>query len=103
MNTNQPLTIADLKHFIRCQSIRDSRNYDANSWRIETNSIRQQRRRVQREFQARYNNDNAELIPGDYFGTRLRIERYSIDYIPGQYSPTEIWDAVHGYFYQTNS
>ncbi len=96
------MTISDLKHYVTCQSIRDSRNYDVSSWRDETNMIRRQRARVWREFSGRWRNNQAELIPGQYYGGRLIITKSNIDYIPGQYSPTEIWDAVHDYFTQTN-
>ena len=94
------LTIQDLKSFVRSQSTRDFLNYDRQSWIDETNMIRRQRAKFNKRFRYWWNNTEAELIPGTYFGTRLIITENDIDYIPGQYAPTEIWHAVYDYFDQ---
>ena len=94
------LTVQDLKSFVRSQSTRDFLNYDRQSWIDETNMIRRQRAKFNKRFRAWWNNTEAELVPGKYFGTRLIITENDIDYIPGQYAPTEIWHAVYDYFDQ---
>jgi len=94
-------TLKDLASFVRSQSIRDSRNYDADGWRSETNFIRSQRRWVQKDFGARWRSGTEELIPGKY--GRLSIaDDGTPNYIPGQYAPTEIWYWIHVYLKQTS-
>lgn len=94
-------TLKDLASFVRSQSIRDSRNYDPDGWRSETNFIRRQRRWVYNDFGPRWRLGTEELKPGRY--GRLRIASDGTPhYIPGQYAPTEIWYWVHVYLEQTN-
>lgn len=94
------LTIADLKSFVRAQSRRDSANYDAHSWRADSNLMQAQRRRVYKEFAHRWHNATEQIIPGNY--GRLTITDSDIDYCAGQYPPTEIWNAVYVYFAATS-
>ena len=98
---NTALTIADLKSFVRSQSRRDFADYgDIRPWRDDSNTMQSQRRRVKRDYGARWKNESAQLIPGKY--GRLTITETSIDYCVGQYAPTEIWDAVYAYLHATN-
>ena len=45
--------------------------------------------------------DDKALIPGEYFAGRLIITDKKIEYIPGQYAPTEIYWALEDYFSKT--
>lgn len=95
------LTIADLKSFVRAQSRRDPANYDAQSWRADSNLMQAQRRRVYKDFADRWHNVTEQLIPGNY--GRLTITDHAVQYCAGQYSPTEIWNAVYNYFTATTN
>jgi len=94
-------TLKDLRSFVHSQSRRDSRNYDADGWRQESNFIESQRAKVRRDFGDRWRQGTEELKPGRY--GRLRIASDGTpNYIPGQYAPTEIWYWVHVYLKQTS-
>ena len=94
-------TISDLRSFVKGQSRRDSRDYDADGWRRESNFIESQRAQVRRDFGSRWRSNTEELIPGKY--GRLSIaDDGTPSYIPGQYAPTEIWYWVYVYLQRTN-
>jgi hypothetical protein len=38
------------------------------------------------------------LVVGEYVGGRLLVTESSLEYIVGQYEPTEIWWALEDYF-----
>ena len=44
---------------------------------------------------------DTHLVVGEYFGTRLFITENSLEYITGQYTPTEIWWALEDYLNKT--
>jgi len=96
------LTMADLHLFVRSQSIRDKHNYDLNSWQKESNQIRRQRYAVYNSFPIRWQTKSELLVKGVY-GNRLTIAENVIDFIPCQYSATEIWDYVLIYLRQTDN
>ena len=94
-------TISDLRSFVKGQARRDSRDYDAKGWRIESNFIERQREKVRRDFGPRWRSNTEELVPGKY--GRLSIaDDGTPSYIPGQYAPTEIWFWVYVYLKQTS-
>ena len=45
--------------------------------------------------------EDSSLEVGEYSGTRLLITKDRLEYITGQYTPTEIWWAVEDYFLKT--
>jgi hypothetical protein len=94
-------TMSDLRSYVRSQARRDSRDYDAEGWRLESNLIERQREKVRRDFGPRWRSNTEELVPGNY-GRLTILEDGTPYYVAGQYSPTEIWFWVHEYLNRTN-
>ena len=75
---------------------------DHRFWQADKNKRDRQRRYVFRTWPGRCRSAE-ELIPGNYYGTRLVISQDGeIDYTAGQYAGLELWQAVADYFAKTN-
>ena len=76
---------------------------DHRLWQADKSKRDRQRRYVFRTWPGRCCSDE-ELIPGNYYGTRLVITpEGEIDYTACQYAGLELWQAVADYFAKTNS
>jgi len=103
-------TIADLLRFARSQAVIRSNNYfepsyarpeEVAEWQSDKRRRDAARRKVLRTFPGRI--QSAEVLrPGNYYHGRLIITDGDIIYVSGQYSPTEIYQAVLDYMEATN-
>ena len=94
-------TIKQLKDFCKKQARLSYADYDQEGLRIDSNSIRRARFAAIKAAGMYWDFDDKALIPGEYFAGRLIITDKTIDYIPGQYAPTEIYWALEDYFSKT--
>ena len=96
-------TLADLAAYVRCQARRNFADYgDRRPWMEDANRMQSQRRRVYREYGARWKLGTEPLTPGHY-GRLEILPDGTPEYTPGQYAPTEIWHAVYVYLHATNN
>lgn len=103
-------TITDLLYFARSQAVIRSNNYfapgyarseEVAAWHGDRRRRDAARRKVLRTFPDRI--QGAEILrPGNYYHGRLIITDGDIIYVSGQYSPTEIYQAVLDYMEATN-
>lgn len=94
--TNKILTIGDLKAFAKSRSRLNFKNYGQRELYVsDYNHIRRAQYHCKKH--KLYNETDAPLVAGKYFYGRLIITKNSIEYIAGQYEPTEIWWAVLDY------
>ena len=76
---------------------------DHRYWQADKSKRDRQRRHVFRTWPGRCRSQE-ELIPGNYYGTRLVISPVGeINYTAGQYAGLELWLAVADYFEKTNA
>lgn len=93
------LTIQDLQAFCKRQARLSTLDYDAEGLRSDRNRIRQAKRAAEKSagmYWAAF--PEKPLQCGEYFGGRLIIKKNGIEYITGQYAPTEIYWALESYF-----
>lgn len=95
------LTTKQLKDFCKRQARLRYSDYDQESLKYDVNNIRRARLAAIKQAGMYWDFDDKKLIKGEYFNGRLIIEDNSIDYIPGQYAPTEIYWALEDYFSKT--
>lgn len=96
---NSTKTISDLQAFCKRQAKLSTLDYDAEGLRSDRNRIRQAKRAAEKSagmYWAAFPEKPLEC--GEYFGGRLIVKKNSIEYIPGQYAPTEIYWALEDYF-----
>lgn len=96
------LTIRDLLKFCKSQAKFNMTNYYGSNeaYKLDSRSRRRGREAATRAaglYMAETLKDTP-LIQGKYFSTRLIIGYDKIEYIPGQYAPTEIYWALADYF-----
>jgi len=105
MKKDETLKIYQLVAEIKRQARLCGSNYVGclEAYKSDRNSIRRARREAKKQADYRWYRQDAELIPGEYYGTRLIITKNSIDYIPGQYAPTEVYWALADYFEKTKN
>lgn len=90
------LTIGDLKAFCKRNARLSFLDYgDKESYRGDYNRIRSAQRQC-KKFYAWYCESNP-LINGEYYNGRLIIKDNKIEYITGQYTPTEVYWAFESY------
>lgn len=96
------MILADLKREIKRQARLCYADYGDSSegYRTDRNNIIRARNAAKKTAGMYWHLDDKEVIPGEYFGTRLVITRDSIDYTAGQYAPTEVYWALEDYFHK---
>lgn len=104
MNKESNKTHLDLLRFCRSQARFNMSNYNKESYRLDNNARRNARKaadKVAGIYHGSGSLGSLPLICGKYFGTRLIITEDKIEYIPGQYAPTEIYWAMEDYYRTT--
>lgn len=94
------MTIQDLLAFAKKQARLCTLDYDRQGYIDDKNRIRRVKYAM-RKAAGMYASpmfSNTILLKGEYYGGRLIISDTKIEYIPGQYAPTEIYWAVADYF-----
>lgn len=107
-------SLADLLAFAKAQARIEVRDYvdpyacgqlladQLSAWRDDRRSRDQARKALFRAFPGRLALPDAEkLLPGRYGRLSIGVDG-SIDYVVGQYAPTEIYCAVLSYLKATN-
>ena len=95
------LTISDLKKFAKSNARLAFVNYgEPISYRMDRNNVLRGKYAATKAAGFWWNRGAEPLLIGEYFGTRLMIKENSIEYIPGQYAPVEIYWALADYFSQ---
>jgi hypothetical protein len=96
------MTLQDLKTFAKRNARLDSSNYagDASAYRQDYYQVSKARKQCEKFY--RFIKAEEPLIDGEYYDTRLLIKNDKIEYIAGQYTPTEIYWAVLDYLHKTN-
>lgn len=98
MGKQRPKT-SDLLAFAKKQARLSFLDYGGQeNYRQDRNNILRAKRAAKKAAGMYWFLDDKDLKPGSYFGGRLVITKKSIEYIPGQYAPTEIYHAVEDYF-----
>lgn len=94
------ITIADLKRFAKREARLSFADYgDRESYRQDRNNILRAQRAAKKAAGIYWTAfDSRELVQGSYSGGRLLITKTGIEYIAGQYAPTEIYWALESYF-----
>ncbi len=94
------MTIRDLLAFAKRQARLDTSNYYGapDALKQDRKSIQDAKKDAKKAADWYWSQLDTELMVGSYFGTRLIIKSDSIDYIAGQYAPTEIYHAIEDYF-----
>jgi hypothetical protein len=93
------LTIGDLKSFARKERF-DTSNYQGFPEGLKHDRLHRDRAKycAKKHADFYWTRENTPLETGEYFNGRLIITENNIEYIPGQYAPTEIYWALADYF-----
>ena len=99
------LTIKDLKTFAKQQARLSGADYggDSKAYRMDRNNILKARRSAMLSAEFHWHHEDTPLVAGEYFGGRLIITDSSLEYVAGQYAPTEIYHAIQDYFKRTRA
>ena len=94
------LTIGDLLDYAQRAQRLSYSNYVGcpDAYKQDRNAIKRAKNKAKKIADFYWFKKDAPLIIGKYSGTRLIVEKNKLDYIAGQYAPTEIWHAVYNYF-----
>ena len=96
------LKIRDLRSFAKSQARLCGADYGGSreAYLMDRNNILRAQRACKKAADLYWSEmlSKTELICGEYFCGRLIITETGLQYIPGQYAPTEIYWALEDYF-----
>lgn len=101
------LTLGNLITFAKQNSRLDTSNYTPKSYKQDRYQITKTRKKCEKLYPKKVENLNVvikydePLKTGEYYGGRLVVSKNKIEYIPGQYAPTEIYWELLDYLTKT--
>ena len=96
------MLLSDLKREIKRQARLCGADYGMcqQGYRTDRNNVIRARNAAKKTAGMYWHMNDMVVVPGEYFSGRLIITKDSIEYIPGQYAPTEVYWALEDYFHK---